>query len=205
MTKARDIAVGTTVDTSSFLTATSNLNATKLTSGTIPNARYGTPTFNGSNLTGIDAGGGGKILGYKTSSGFHTGVTATYTNWVDSNVAITYTPSAVDSRIIIVVNTYVNYLAASTATGLGLSRSISGGSTTTQLGDSTTGFAYHYRSITGETNVAFEHVDHPNTLSAVTYTVNARREGGGGNAIRVGESNKRSSITVYEISGSPQS
>lgn len=57
MTKARDIADDTIVDTSSFLTATSNLNAAKLTTGTIPNARYGTPTFNGSNLTGIAAGG----------------------------------------------------------------------------------------------------------------------------------------------------
>ena len=31
----------------------SNLNASNLTSGTIPNARYGTPTFNGSNLTNM--------------------------------------------------------------------------------------------------------------------------------------------------------
>jgi len=201
VTKARDLAV---FNASGVLTSTSNLNASQLTSGTIPNGRYGTPTFNGSNLTGITAGGGGKILGYKTSSGFHTGVIANYTTWVDSNVSITYTPSAADSRIIIVVNAYVNYLAASVGTGLGLTRSISGGSTTTQLGDSTTGFWYNYKSITGETNVAFEHVDNPNTLSAVTYTINARREGGGGNAIQVGEVNKKSSITVYEISGSPQ-
>lgn len=55
MTKARDLAV---FNAAGVLTSTSNLNATKLTSGTIPNARYGTPTFNGSNLTGIDAGGG---------------------------------------------------------------------------------------------------------------------------------------------------
>ena len=31
----------------------SNLSASNLTSGTIPNARYGTPTFNGSNLTSL--------------------------------------------------------------------------------------------------------------------------------------------------------
>jgi len=54
MTKARDLAV---FNAAGVLTSTSNLNATKLTSGTIPNARYGTPTFNGSNLTGIEAGG----------------------------------------------------------------------------------------------------------------------------------------------------
>ena len=61
MTKARDLAV---FNAAGVLTSTSNLNATKLTSGTIPNARYGTPTFNGSNLTGIDAGGG-KVLQVK--------------------------------------------------------------------------------------------------------------------------------------------
>ena len=31
----------------------SNLNASNLTSGTVPNARYGTPTFDGSNLTNM--------------------------------------------------------------------------------------------------------------------------------------------------------
>ena len=30
-----------------------SLNASNLTSGTIPNGRYGTPTFNGSNLTNV--------------------------------------------------------------------------------------------------------------------------------------------------------
>jgi hypothetical protein len=53
MTKARDLAV---FNAAGVLTSTSNLNATKLTSGTIPNARYGTPTFDGSNLTGISGG-----------------------------------------------------------------------------------------------------------------------------------------------------
>ena len=33
-----------------------NLSATNMTSGTIPNARYGTPTFNGSNLTNLPSG-----------------------------------------------------------------------------------------------------------------------------------------------------
>lgn len=213
MTKARDLA---NFNVSGVLTSTSNLNAQKLT-GVLPalnasaltnltsgNLTGALPNIDGSSLTGIAAGGGGKILGYKTSSGYHTGVNATSTTWTDSNVSIAYTPSALDSRIIVVVHTYVNYLASSIGTGLGLSNSISGGSTTSQLGDPTTGFAYNYKSITGETTVSFEHVDHPNTLSEVTYTVNARRESGSGNAIRVGESNKRSSITVYEISGSSQ-
>ena len=54
MTRARTIAEG--ADTSTFLTATSNLDATKLTTGTIPNARYGTPTFSAANLTSLPVG-----------------------------------------------------------------------------------------------------------------------------------------------------
>ncbi len=54
MTKARTLA---DFNTTGVLTSTSNLNASKLSSGTIPNDRYGTPTFNGSSLTGIDDAG----------------------------------------------------------------------------------------------------------------------------------------------------
>jgi len=42
------------------------LSAASLTSGTIPNARYGTPTFNGSNITNLPASG--KVLQVKTAS-----------------------------------------------------------------------------------------------------------------------------------------
>lgn len=79
MTKARDLAV---FNAAGVLTSTSNLNASKLTSGTIPNARYGTPTFNGSNLTGIDAGGGGleEADQWRITSEF-TGAANPPTNW----------------------------------------------------------------------------------------------------------------------------
>ena len=56
MTRAREIAKF--VNASARLTNVptpdlTNLSASNLTSGTIPNARYGTPTFNGSNLTNM--------------------------------------------------------------------------------------------------------------------------------------------------------
>jgi len=66
MTKARTLA---DFNTSGVLTSTSNLNASKLTSGTIPNARYGTPTFNGSSLTGIEAGGNTPAIMVQKSAG----------------------------------------------------------------------------------------------------------------------------------------
>ena len=56
MTRAREIAKF--VNASARLTNVptpdlTNLSASNLTSGTIPDARYGTPTFNGSNLTNM--------------------------------------------------------------------------------------------------------------------------------------------------------
>ena len=97
MTKARDIAVGTTVDTSSFLTATSNLDAAKLTTGTIPNARYGTPTFNGSNLTGIAAGG--KLLQI-VSEKFSTDINIGNTSFQEV-FSKSITPSASTSKVLV--------------------------------------------------------------------------------------------------------
>ena len=53
MTKARTLA---DFNASGVLTSASSLNASKLLSGTIPNDRYGTPTFDGSNITSLTSG-----------------------------------------------------------------------------------------------------------------------------------------------------
>ena len=50
MTRARDLA---DFNAAGVLTSTSDLDATNLTSGTIPDGRYGAPTFNGANLTNV--------------------------------------------------------------------------------------------------------------------------------------------------------
>jgi len=173
---------------------TGNLNLASQVTGTLATGNGG---------TGATSFAPGKILNYKFVSGTNTGVTVNSTTWTDSNITLTYTPSSTDSRIIINVNAYVNLMVTGVATGTGLKRAISGGATTTQIGDGTVGFVYKY-DIDAETNISFEHVDHPNTTSAVTYTLNARREGGSGNAIRLGESNKISEMILYEISGSGQ-
>jgi hypothetical protein len=44
------------VDNNSTATIRNSLSASNLSSGTIPNARYGTPTFNGSNITNLATG-----------------------------------------------------------------------------------------------------------------------------------------------------
>jgi hypothetical protein len=149
----------------------------------------------------VTGAGGGKVLNYKYVSNTQTPVTIDSTTWTDSNITLTYTPSSTDSRLIININAYAN-LMSTTGTGVGLKRAISGGATTTQLGDATVGFVYHYNQNV-EKNISFEHIDHPNTTSAVTYTLNARREGGSGNAIGLGQTNKRTNFHIYEISGAP--
>mgnify|MGYP006058794753 FL=1 len=51
----------------------SNLNASNLTSGTIPNARYGTPTFDGTNVTNTGAAvSSGTWTASLSSAGGHT-------------------------------------------------------------------------------------------------------------------------------------
>ena len=166
------------------------LNASNLGSGTVPAAR----------LSGV-----GKILDWKNRNSTDTTVTVSSTSWTDSNITLTATPSSTDSRLYVMVSFYVNH-SSSTGQGFGLKRAISGGVTTDQLGDATVGISYTYNTV-GYDNGNIEHymkfywIDHPNTTSAVTYTVNGRREGGSGDAFNFGESNKPSLINILEING----
>ena len=84
MTRAREIAKF--VNASARLTNVptpdlTNLSASNLTSGTIPNDRYGTPTFNGSNITNIAAMSSSPTQGTWTpsfSSGSFDNITGKY-------------------------------------------------------------------------------------------------------------------------------
>jgi len=84
-----------------------NLSASNLSSGTIPNARYGTPTFNGSNLTNLP--GGGKILQVIQKSDITSAsFTGSGGNSPEEARCITHleqviTPSASSSKILITV------------------------------------------------------------------------------------------------------
>lgn len=165
MTKARDIAVGTTVDTSSFLTATSNLDAAKLTTGTIPNARYGTPTFNGSNLTGIAAGG--KLLQI-VSEKFSTDINIGNTSFQEV-FSKSITPSASTSKVLVLVSggrwamygspTYEAYYQVERET----TEIMHGLQTIREIGNNIA---------SGTLSVTY--LDSPSSSSAVSYKLNAR-------------------------------
>lgn len=102
MTKARTLA---DFNATGVLTSTSNLNATKLTSGTIPNARYGTPTFDGSNLTGIDAGGVKQAITGVITNGNANQTSSTFKSSTEAggsgDVALTITPTATGSKLLV--------------------------------------------------------------------------------------------------------
>ena len=143
------------------------LSAASLTSGTIPNARYGTPTFNGSNLTNLP--GGGKIL--QVLSGNHEArTTTTSTSFVDlsgSNyTTLTITPSATSSKIFIMAHfseMYVNNAAAATSPYMQVYREISGGSSTSVHEAHT----LYFTGVGSEKMVSqdLSRVDNPNTTS----------------------------------------
>lgn len=90
MTKARDIADGGGVDTSSFLTSDSTLNPAKLdTSGTIPSQL----------LAGV---GGGKLLQVESNNALSpiSVNTQSYSNHIYGTVSIT--PTAENSKILVI-------------------------------------------------------------------------------------------------------
>lgn len=67
----------------------SNLSASNLTSGTIPNARYGTPTFSGANLTNIPSG----MSQSQVNTGSFNNTTTNGANEVTANTSIGTAPS----------------------------------------------------------------------------------------------------------------
>ena len=66
-----------------------NLSATNLTSGTIPNARYGTPTFSGANLTNIPSG----MSQAQVNTGSFSNTTTSGANEVTANTSLGTAPS----------------------------------------------------------------------------------------------------------------
>jgi hypothetical protein len=94
MTRARTLA---DFNAAGVLTSTSNLNATKLTSGTIPNGRYGAPTFNGANLTNVDTGETNTpAFAARSSNGFSQTVGSSSWTKVAFDIEIKDTDSAFD-------------------------------------------------------------------------------------------------------------
>lgn len=177
MTKARDLAV---FNAAGVLTSTSNLNASNLTSGTIPNARYGTPTFNGSNLTGIDAGGG-KVLQVVTgTTAANSQSSSTSTSYQDTGLSVSITPSATSSKILVFVQQQMfmsgrfTFIGGRYYTSYGLK--LLRDANTLQQSTADSGGKYTWQYQTSNTDVLdanittnLHYLDTPSSTSALTY------------------------------------
>jgi hypothetical protein len=61
------------------------LNGTQITSGTFPNARYGTPTFSAANLTSVPTGSSIPVTSYQAVGSYM---------FMRKNTSMTFTPGA---------------------------------------------------------------------------------------------------------------
>ncbi len=159
-----------------------NLSASNLTSGTVPDARFPAtlPAFSGANLTNLP--GGGKVLQVlqtvKTDTFSTSTALGSFTDVTGMSQAIT--PSATSSKILVTVcghftNQNSNYSNAfrlvrdSTSIFIGDSR---GSSTRASSGGTQSGNG-------NMRNFSFTFLDSPNTTSSTTYKLQAGSESGG--------------------------
>jgi len=170
-----------------------NLSATNLTSGTIPNARYGTPTFDGSNLTNLPSGG--KLLQVVTATDSSLRTTTSTSFVTASNtLSVDITPSSASSKIFIIYSTAIYMDSNNNRIYTTLYRD------STNLGDSSRGLN---SLLIGDNDlcVPCSHsiLDSPSTASQVTYQVYIKVSGSTGYFNTDGAGGAGGSITVFEI------
>lgn len=197
MTKARDLAV---FNASGVLTSTSNLNATNLTSGTIPNARYGTPTFDGSNLSGI-AAGGGKVLNVVSGVSSTTSTTSS-SSYQPTNIAVTIQPSASSSKVFLTLDLN-GIMTAAQNTGVGFAIYKTENGTTSLVENDILKYAGYMGSyINGVNDVqnsaGFSYLHSSNSTNTITYKVYMKRTTGS-SSVKVCANNQKSSFIAMEI------
>ena len=125
------------------------------------------PALNGSSLTNLSAG---KVLQVQNTTST-ANVTCTSTSFITMNFSVDITPSATNSKILIMFNSGLGYQNTSNEnhyTFYTLYRD------STNLGAGTSGIqgtyfhTFTYNDVFGHGN--FQKLDEPNTTSAVTYT-----------------------------------
>tara|TARA_Y100000816_G_C26072894_1_gene564510 strand:+ start:840 stop:1403 length:564 start_codon:yes stop_codon:yes gene_type:complete len=148
------------------LTGTQTLDATKLTGNL--------PAINGASLTGISTGKVLQVVG-SLQDILHS---TTSTTFVDSGIKVDITPSASNSKILIIYKTSLNYMDSSSVNYQHwhtLYRDVSGGATTelSHGNDNNGGFGASYRHTVSFNDIGYEfsgnYLDSPSTTSAIEY------------------------------------
>ena len=167
------------------------LNATRGLLGALP-------AVSGANLTGIDAVSSGSVI--NTVTEYHTASTALTTSFV-TRISPTITPSATNSKILVLVAICVDIIGDSQFTAK-IVRSIGGASDTALNPD--IGNSFYGSGNLGSANqhglgYAIHAIDSPNTTSAVEYKLQMHEQGNTSNVLLSHSGD--SSMTLLEIKG----
>ena len=150
------------------LTGTQTLDATKLTGNL--------PAISGASLTGITTGKVLQVVGNMQDILHST----TSTTFVDSGIKVDITPSASNSKILIIYKTSLNYMDSSSVNYQHwhtLYRDVSGGSATelSHGNNNNGGFGASYRHTVSFNDIGYEfsgnYLDSPSTTSAIEYKI----------------------------------
>ena len=164
------------------------LNASSLTNLDARDLENALPAISGASLPGISAG---KVVQVVTAQS--TASTTTSTSFAGMGLTVDITPSATTSKVLVMVTDSSLYLALA-ATRITIYRD------STNIGNSSHGFAYIYSPASGTENpdaVFAAHIlDSPSTTSAVTYRVYAKTASG---TLYMANGGGYSNITVMEI------
>ena len=161
-----------------------SINLATNTTGTLAVANGGTGLSSGfiNGTTNV-----GKILQVQNQR-FTTEFSTTSSSYVDTGITKSITPSATNSKILILYGSGMNYTSSGTEMNLNCSRG------STQLNTIT----INLDGVGSTGGSAFMILDEPNTTSSVTYKVQLKRSNGSGN-VYVSVNNSLSTFTLMEI------
>ena len=184
-----------------------NLDASDLASGTIPDARFPVtlPALNGSNLTNVSAGKVLQIVQEYNSS--FPRLQTTSTTFTSSDFKVTITPTAANSKILVDFRYISNNNGQGYDCYMGIRRSIAGGTFTddwivngsqSNTNDNrylTRNYGSHSRN---EISTSMQYLDSPSyTLGqAIEYKMYAR-SGNSSNAIEIPSSPSRTPVLCF--------
>jgi len=120
--------------------------------------------------------GGGKLL-QAQSAVDNTQTITTSGSFSSTGLAVAITPSATNSKILVMISTSV-YLSGAFLSIFTLQREISGGSTTNLASSATAGFIQQNTNGSSGSSCPITFLDSPSTTSACTYTLLFRNNSG---------------------------